>query len=318
MPLSEFNDCTEGDNGPDTTPKTICVLIPHLSSPLIMRMLSGIDRFAAKHRAQIIVMNLSRGNPPEENQSLRALASLADGLIYLPFSTCASAFRTLDTGKPSIVLGSFILGDKHLYVRIDQFDAIYQATTLLLTNGCSHVVLVDSFSTDEDHAKRRAGFLKAHFERDRMPFTEQIIRFPGLAGLPKKLSDYLKGTNPACDGLVLVDRLPDHAELHELRDNGIPAENIFAIEMEAGSGDFQTPAAFNTLSCSYDEIGKLGIELLMKTFCEHNLPALSSIELTARLLPATKPGYCIHAERTVLPAVLSPVNPTGSSRQPGA
>ncbi len=281
--------------------KTIAILVPQLAHPLIMDLLSGIEQVAVQHQAQIIVMKWAPGTLTLENRSLNTLVALVDGLIYLPFSTPAIASYPLAKDKPGVVLGSFIAGGEQRYVRTDQFEAIYQATAFLLKAGCRHIVLVDSVLADEAHARRRAGFLKAHFEHNQMPFAGQIVRFPRLRRLPVGLPEYLSDTNPASDGLILIDRLPENSEVNQLRQLGIRPENIFAIELESGSGNFQSPAAVNRL-------------LLMKTFRKDDSGALSSIDLPARFLAPAKPGDRLRAELSMLPAALSQVNPPLTSR----
>ncbi|WP_448702389.1 LacI family DNA-binding transcriptional regulator [Mucilaginibacter sp. AW1-3] len=269
--------------------KVIGFLVPQMAHSLLIDLMAGLEESAAQSGSQLVMITLTTDSLTSKTRKLKALVAITDGLIYLPFSMTNILPANLLVRRPYALLGTFQTDDNHLYARIDQFDAICRAASLLLQAGCKQIVLFDAILNEAAHTRRRAGFLKAHLEHNMLPFNEQIIRFPGRADMPQNIANHLHSINPTADGLILVDRLPDHSELQLLNHIGIRAENIVAIEMESGPRDFRSPAVFNRLCYSYYELGRQAFQLVMETMRGSSSIVSSSVELPGQLLSAAKP-----------------------------
>lgn len=187
--------------------KTIGVIIPDILNHFLAKVLFGIEREAALHGYHIITC-ISNESLDKEKESLQLLANgSVDGFILSMAqetqvkSEVAHFKKTISQGLPIVMFDRVahdVLCDK---VIVDDFEAVYHATNILLGEGRKNIAFISSIDDLSVGKLRERGYNKAILEHsDQLPL---VLRTPIIDESPLRIKSFFK--NNVIDGVISAD-----------------------------------------------------------------------------------------------------------------
>src|SRR5690606_20126656 len=158
--------------------KTIGVIIPDILNHFLAKVLFGIEREAALHGYNIITC-ISNESLDQEKESLQLLANgSVDGFI-LSVAQETQIKNEVNHFKEAISLGlPIVMFDRVAHdvlcdkVIVDDFDAVYKATKMLLLEGRKNIAFISSIDDLSVGKLRERGYNKAILEHsDQLPLV---------------------------------------------------------------------------------------------------------------------------------------------------
>lgn len=129
---------------------TIGVIFPEISSLLSSEFINGIDAVAKKENANLIV-TYTKSDVANTEKNLKMLhEKRVDGIIFTSEILRAEYYEYIQRNKIPCVLLSTKSAEYAMvpYVKVDDFDASYAATTYLIKKGHKKIGLIIGSSTD--------------------------------------------------------------------------------------------------------------------------------------------------------------------------
>lgn len=187
--------------------KTIGVIIPDILNHFLAKVLFGIEREAALHGYNIITC-ISNESLDKEKEGLQLLANgSVDGFILcLSQETqvkneVAHFKKTIAQGLPIVMFDRVahdVLCDK---VIVDDFEAVFNATKLLLDEGRKNIAFVSGIDDLSVGKLRERGYNKAILEySDQRPLTLKISK---IDDYQSKIKTFFE--NNTIDGIISAD-----------------------------------------------------------------------------------------------------------------
>lgn len=156
---------------------TIGVIIPRLNSYFMSSVISGIESIANKEGYNLIISQSSESAEKEISNAMTMFNNRVDGLLV------SLAYDTEDFGHfqmfarkhiPVISFDRMLDSNSCTNVLIDNKKAGYEATKLLIEEGCKNLLHITANPRRNVYADRLAGFKQALQEFDR-PFTDDMV-----------------------------------------------------------------------------------------------------------------------------------------------
>lgn len=158
--------------------RTIAVLIPTISEPVINRVIEAIEDIAITEQYSLLVCS-TRGDPEREQAYIRQLTqhTLADGVLYISPRAAPQDVYPLLEGVAPVVLCNYSLPDHPVpSVMFDHVRSIYKTTNHLLELGHERIALLNLSAPHYEPARmRRRGYEKALMEAGLTPDPRLII-----------------------------------------------------------------------------------------------------------------------------------------------
>jgi len=188
--------------------KTIGVIIPDILNHFLAKVLFGIEREATLHGYNIITC-ISNESLEQEKEGLQLLANgSVDGFILCVSqetqvkNEVAHFKKTIAEGLPIVMFDRVahdVLCDK---VIVDDFDAVYNATNmLLLLEGRKNVAFISSIDDLSVGKLRERGYNKAILENsDHLPL---VLRISKIDDSQLKIKAFFE--NNKIDGVISAD-----------------------------------------------------------------------------------------------------------------
>lgn len=187
--------------------KTIGVIIPDILNHFLAKVLFGIEREASLHGYNIITC-ISNETLDKEKESLQLLANgSVDGFILSVAQETqvkgevAHFKNTINQGLPIVMFDRVahdVLCDK---VIVDDFEAVYNATKIMLDEGRRHIAFVSSIDDLSVGKLRERGYRKAlHDHSGQLPL---ILRTYSIDESSIKIKWLFE--NHEIDGVISAD-----------------------------------------------------------------------------------------------------------------
>jgi|SRR5690606_33502459 len=188
--------------------KTIGVIIPDILNHFLAKVLYGIEREAALYGYNIITC-ISSESLEKEQESLQLLSNgSVDGFILCVSqetqikNEVAHFKKTISQGLPIVMFDRVahdVLCDK---VIVDDFEAVYKATKLLLNEGRKNIAFISSIDDLSVGKLRERGYNKAILEdSDQLPL---VLRVSNIDNSPFEIKSFFKKNN-TIDGVISAD-----------------------------------------------------------------------------------------------------------------
>lgn len=252
----------------NSSTKTIGVIIPDILNPFFAKVLLGIES-QANSKGYNIITCVSQETEAKEKENLQLLADgTVDGFILAvaeetQVNKTSQHFNDIITSGFPIVMfdrvSETVACDK---VVIDDVDAAYQATKLLIDEGRTHIVLLNYINELSVGQLRIQGYLKAleDAEKDLAPHLVTIDKSENLDNSIMTL--FQNDSN--IDGIVAIDNTSGIAVLNIAKslDINVP-ERLSIIGF---SSDELLPFSYpklSTVSQNATEIGKVAVQLMV-------------------------------------------------------
>ncbi|WP_216827761.1 LacI family DNA-binding transcriptional regulator [Alkalihalobacterium elongatum] len=159
--------------------KTIGVLLPNVTSSFASKLLKGIEKSAHENDYSMIVCNTDHSG----SRTLDYLNILGekkvDGLIFSSQEIKEEYYETITRlGIPVILISSMSYRFPLPYVKVDDRQAAYHATSYLIKNGHEKIAMI---SGDDDlTGKPRMEGYKQAMEDHELPLNEKLIVYGGF------------------------------------------------------------------------------------------------------------------------------------------
>lgn len=248
---------------------TIGVIIPNILNHFFAKALYAIEEEATKKGYNIITC-VSNELYSKEIDSLQLLSNgSVDGFIM---SMAEESQVTDITSHINLILQQnipIVLFDRVSEtidcdkVIVDDFDAAYQATKHLLSEGRKHIVLISRIDDLSVGKLRTNGFLKA-LEDDKSYTREPTIIKTKMKDSSEEHIDQLLKDHPTVDGILSIDNTSGVVALLKAQKLGykIP-ENLSIIGFSDENVLQFTDPKLSTVSQHTLDIGKSAVQLLI-------------------------------------------------------
>lgn len=158
--------------------RTIAVVIPTISEPVINRVIEAVEDIAITEQYSLLVCS-TRGDSEREQAYIRQLTqhTLADGILYISPRAAPEDVHRLLEGNAPVVLCNYNLPDHPVpSVMFDHVRSIYKTTRYLLDLGHERLALLNLSAPHYEPARmRRRGFEKAYAESGLAPDPTLIV-----------------------------------------------------------------------------------------------------------------------------------------------
>ena len=143
--------------------KTIGIMIPDISSPVVGKVLRGIEKISRDSGYSILLYNTTRNTRLEEDAIQAFMRSQVDGIIYLGNTVGDEIAEGLKRTHVPVVFAMTQYPDKYFSsVTIDNEEAAYHAVTYLCGKGHRRICLLAGEADDPNSGiPRTEGYCRA-------------------------------------------------------------------------------------------------------------------------------------------------------------
>lgn len=248
--------------------KTIGVIIPDILNHFLAKVLSGIQREATLHGYNIITC-VSNESLEKERESLQLLADgSVDGFILCVSqetqvkSEVAHFKKAISQGLPIVMFDRVahdVLCDK---VIVDDFEAVYKATKLLLEEGRKNIAFISSIDDLSVGKLRERGYNKAILEdSDQLPL---VLRVSNIENAQFEIKSLFKKNN-TIDGVVSADNASGVITINTAINIGLRVpEDVSVIGFSSNYISYHSIPRLTSIRQHATDIGINAAQLLIK------------------------------------------------------
>jgi DNA-binding LacI/PurR family transcriptional regulator len=282
------------------TPEVLAVglLVPKISHPVIREIIAALEVPLLGKGIRLITATFDTTTVLAVQRSLDILEQLTNCTVIVPLTTFRKPVK-LEHKKTLISLGSFAITNTTQDVRADQYQAVYQATKVLLDKGCKSILFIDVDAGVSNFIQRESAFRQAHVDSGRKPKKRLVL------SKQRFFFEHINWGNvarrsPGTDGMILIGYLPSRQDLYALDMCGLNKSNIVLIELETGLLYHTEPLSYSQFFCPYDQLGEWCAKLLLNKMINHvDFPA-NPVELPiSDFQPGTSVGRFDYGERNI-------------------
>jgi LacI family transcriptional regulator len=248
---------------------TIGVIIPDILNHFFAKALFAIEQEATKQGYNIITC-LSNELQSKEENSLQLLANgSVDGFIMsiaeeTQIANSIGHINEILKQDVPIVLfdrvSDKIDTDK---VIIDDFDAAYQATKHLLSEGRQHIALISDIDELSVGKLRTNGYLEALKENKKYKSEALVVAIKKKGSIEDSIDKLFK-THKSIDGIIAIDNTSGVVALQKALKLNYKVPEALSIIGFSDENVLQfTDPKLSTISQHTMDIGKASVELLM-------------------------------------------------------
>ncbi|MFS1512857.1 LacI family DNA-binding transcriptional regulator [Chengkuizengella sp. SCS-71B] len=165
----------------DNRTMTIAAIIPDISNPFYSSLFRGIEDAARMKKNNVIICNTEQDDERFREYMLYFKKKKIDGVIFTSAVISDYVYESFqDLNKPA-VLAATKSEDRNLpYVKVNDFQASYDATKFLIKNGHHSIGMISGSLSDPIAGKpRHDGFFEA-LKDENIPFSDQSVSFGNL------------------------------------------------------------------------------------------------------------------------------------------
>jgi LacI family transcriptional regulator len=255
------------------TTKTIGVIIPNILNPFFANVLFGIEKEATQQGFNIITC-ISNESLIKEKASLQLLANgSVDGFILSVAEETQMNYiidhfnNTIRQGLPIVMFDRVANDVKCDKVIIDDFDATYKATTLLINQGRKTIAFISNIDDLNLGKLREAGYKKAIGKNSGAPL---ILRINDNEDSHKQITDLLK-QHKKIDGIIAADNTSGTKAINLASSMGYNIPKDISIVGFGGKtiSSYSIPK-LTTINQHAKDIGKNSVQLLLNRLKNKN------------------------------------------------
>jgi LacI family transcriptional regulator len=212
--------------------ETIGVVVPKLNSYFMATVIAGVEKITNRHGYGLIISQSQESGKQEVSCVSTLFNSRVDGmLISLAFDTKnLDHFNKLFNKDIPIVFFDRV-ADCHgcLSVIIDNYKAGYEATSHLISQGCTKIIHLGGNLLRNVYSERFRGYKQALHENG-IDFNQKLVFISDLTGESgKSIIKKVLSMNPRPDGIFAANDTSAVATMVEMQAEGIKIPNDIAI-----------------------------------------------------------------------------------------
>lgn len=259
---------------------TIGVIVPRISRHFFSSAISGIEETAFKEGYSVIICQSLEELEREQNLIQTLAANRVDGLI-MSISMETSDYNHLKglekSGSPVLIFDRHCDLPGHNNVLLDDFKGGFEATSHLISQGCSNIVHFSGPSNLKVYQNRLGGY-KAALKKYNIPFKEEYVlnsRLMEKDGVA--LSDRVMALPEKIDGIFSANDVAAISAMQNLKKKGVRIpEDIAIIGFSNEPISAVIEPSLSTMDQSGSAMGKLAAALLIKQI--KNKPLKAKVE----------------------------------------
>lgn len=245
--------------------KTIGIIIPHVNSGAVGKMVDGVLQVMETAGYQILIAD-SRNQGKKQLEYLKTFnEKRVDGVIFLGTiydEGQKQALRKFD--YPLVILGQNVEGCHCVYC--DEFHSIYDTTSLLIHKGRRRLGYVGAMMEDEAMGRERYRGYCAALEDAGLDDCKEnyVIAAYGIQDACEKTGELWEQVRDL-DGLICAADTLAVGALKQLRAKGlqVPQDVMLTGHGDNGATQITTPA-ITTVRYEYEEQGAFGARMLLE------------------------------------------------------
>ena len=142
---------------------SIGVLLPDISAPFYGAVVTALEKTLREHGYHSLISCYSANHGMERDNLQYLITTGIEGLIYIPEDLSAEEYYelTANCSIPMVQLDRWIQGVESDVVLVDNADAVYKATTVLLEKGHRRIALMTGPKYVFTAKERQVGYLRA-------------------------------------------------------------------------------------------------------------------------------------------------------------
>lgn len=247
---------------------TIGVIVPRISRHFFSSAISGIEEMAFKEGYNVIICQSLEQLDREQNLIQTLAANRVDGLI-MSISMETFNYKHLEglekNGTPVLIFDRHCDLPGHNNVLLDDFKGGFDATSHLISQGCTNIVHFSGPDNLKVYQNRLEGY-KAALEKHGIHFREDFVlnsRLMERDGI--SLSKKVLGLSEKIDGIFSANDVAAISAMQSLKKKGIRIpEDIAIIGFSNEPISSVMDPSLSTMDQSGSKMGKLAATLLLK------------------------------------------------------
>jgi DNA-binding LacI/PurR family transcriptional regulator len=252
----------------------IGVMVPDISNPFYVDVLSGIEDFMLSHNYLMIMCNFSQDEQKEQLYLDALVGESVDGLIVAPAHERDEKIMALEKDNiPFVCIDRGLKDGNADLVLVDNDKGAYEAVRFLLESGYKDIAYVSGQPKIPTSRQREQGYRKA-LEEYHVDFREELVKYgdstmkSGMLFTHELLTQKIKP-----DALFTGNNLITLGALQTIAELGLKIPEDIAI---IGFDDMPWSATLNPPLTAVRqpayEIGRRAAELLYQRICEPGRP----------------------------------------------
>lgn len=143
--------------------RSIGILLPDISAPFFGSVVTALDKTLREHGYHSLICCYSANHSLERDKLQYLISVGVDGLVYIPEDLSAEEYYelTANCNIPLVQLDRMIQGVLSDTVLVNNADAVYAATTELISRGHRRIGLISGPKSVFSAKERQVGFLRA-------------------------------------------------------------------------------------------------------------------------------------------------------------
>ena len=122
----------------------IGIIIGNITNPFSNQFVKGIEDYA-NTKDYLTIVASSEFKPDRERTYIESMLSMGvDGFLIQPTIESSSYFKQKETNKPIVYFDSPSTLNNERYVKTNNYEAVYDATKILINKGYQHFILISS------------------------------------------------------------------------------------------------------------------------------------------------------------------------------
>jgi LacI family transcriptional regulator len=267
--------------------KTIGLIVADISNPFFALLARCVEDKASKYGYTVIIGSSDEEIPKSDSIINTFLQRQVDGFIIAPAEGTSEQVRSLFQKKiPLVLVDRFFPEIITNYVVLDNYNATYNATSLLIEKGFKRIAIV-AYKLSLIHMKDRIrGYkeaMKSHNLSDNTCVVEINLNRARTEVPDACINLFVKNKN--VDAIIFATNLLSIEGLYSIVENNIKIpEDLGFIGFDGGDcfDLFYSPISY--IKQPVEEMAKAAVETLMDYFINIESPKISHIILESKLV----------------------------------
>jgi LacI family transcriptional regulator len=160
----------------------IAVLLPQVETTFYVKILDGIENAAQSHGYSVIICHVGASGIRTQEYIKMLMHRRVDGIIgcSLPPKEEIDKFMA-ECGIPCVLASTLSTRYSIPYIRVDDFQASYAATTYLISKGHRKIAMLSGSKSDMIAGKLRLDGFKKAMEDHGLPVHQNLIEYTGFS-----------------------------------------------------------------------------------------------------------------------------------------
>ena len=252
----------------------IGVMVPDISNPFYVDVLSGIEDFMLSHDYLIIMCNFSQDEQKEQLYLDALVGESVDGLIVAPAHERDEKIMALEKDNiPFVCIDRGLIDANTDLVLVDNDKGAYEAVCFLLESGYKDIAYVSGLPQIPTSRQREQGYRRA-LDEYQIAFRKDLVKYgDSRMKSGKLLTRELLSQKIRPDALFTGNNLITLGALETIAEMGLEIPADIAI---IGFDDMPWSSTLNPPLTAVRqpayEIGRRAAELLYQRICEPGRP----------------------------------------------